>query len=382
MSSSEILKTLALSPAGRVTRAQAFVNANAQRWREGSSVLISGWRRQRERQPDLQLTAETQQKKRGTITVEEWALSLQEVFSYTAEVRAHVPLVQLISKRGRKGSNSPPPPRIPLTHWWTDGGVLTTQREGTLWSHISHTRAAWRKKRALRARGPRPLSSRKVEQWRRARTAPNVRFSCWKMRNECQKQAYVEFSWLICTAAMIRLHFEAWAKHGRRRWWGGVGGLGGAWLADKENCKEMWGRRFSIHPGRRPRKGWGQEGQGGDREPLSISPRTHLEARARALTHTHTLMLTPDRHKSIWLNASAAATQVLNAAHRGFILCRRYCHRAQTHTSSSWLFPPASHRELMNEHIKSLPSFALSSFSLYDSLGCSFCLIHAVKNHY
>lgn len=136
-------------------------------------------------------------------------------------------------------------------------------------------------------------------------------------------------------------------------------------------------------------EGVGTGRSGGDGEPLSI-PCVHMCRHVHALSHT----LSSAPHKSLRLNASAAAARFFNAAGRVFIPCRRYRRRTRAHagapththslrhTSSSWFFTPASQRELVNEHIGSLTSFAVfSSFRLYGSLGHSFCLIHSVKNH-
>lgn len=214
------------------------------------------------------------------------------MFSYTAEVRALVPLVQLISKKGEKRVQFSPPPNPfdTLVDRWR--GADHTAGGNTLISHQPHTSCLQEETCAVSVCACTWPASDVLQTGGAVRTAPNVRFSRCKNARRMSKQAYAEFSRLICAAAMIRLHCGARAKDGRRRWGVGGGGcrgvLGGAWLADKENCKEMWGQRFSIHPGRRPWKGWGQEGQGGDREPLSIPPRTHVEARTRAYTDTHT----------------------------------------------------------------------------------------------
>lgn len=106
----------------------------------------------------------------------------------------------------------------------------------------------------------------------------------------------------------------------QRGWVGGGHIKGGVWLADKGSYKEMQGWRFSIHPGRRPWKGWGQEGQRVMESLRRSSKHTRM--------HMHTLSrkLTRALHKSLSLNVSVAAsgkpsTWPLHGARCSFSFC-------------------------------------------------------------
>lgn len=258
------------------------------------------------------------------------------MFSYTAEVRALVPLVQLISKKGEKRVQFSPPPNPfdTLVDRWR--GADHTAGGNTLISHQPHTSCLQEETCAVSVCACTWPASDVLQTGGAVRTAPNVRFSRCKNAQRMSKQAYAEFSRLICAAAMIRLHCGARAKDGRRRW-GGVGGFwaGLGWQTKRtaRRCGDS-ASAFTQAGGR---------GRGGDRKVRGViespcpSHRAHTWRHVHAHTQTLTHTPSPDRHKSLWLNASAAAARVLNAARRGFIPWRRHCHGTHTltHTFSS-----------------------------------------------
>lgn len=74
------------------------------------------------------------------------------------------------------------------------------------------------------------------------------------------KQAYLEFSWLICAAEMIRLHRGARAKMDRGD--GGWGGSGRGLAGRQRELQGDVGTVLQHSPRQEAMKGWGQEGQG------------------------------------------------------------------------------------------------------------------------